>query len=59
MEVWVDGVKMYSTYNTNSLSTSIALPVGSHRFDFYAVNTTGAKWVSTVYATVKQGRQIR
>ena len=53
MEVWVDGVKIYSTYNTNWLSTSIALPVGSHRFDFYAVNTTGAKWVSTVYATVK------
>jgi hypothetical protein len=53
MEVWVDGVKKYSTYNTNWLSTSIALPTGSHRFDFYVVNTTGAKWVSTVYATVK------
>jgi hypothetical protein len=53
MEVWVDGVKKYSTYNTNSLSTSISLPAGSHRFDFYAVNTAGAKWVSTVYSTVK------
>ncbi len=52
MEVWVDGVKDY-TSTTTSLNTSIPLPVGAHRFDFYAVNTTGTKWETTVYSTVK------
>jgi hypothetical protein len=53
MEVWVDGVKKYSETSTKLLNTSISLPTGKHRFDIYAVNTTGTKWVSTVYATVK------
>jgi hypothetical protein len=53
MEVWVDGVKKYSTFSTNALSTSISLPAGSHRFDYYAINTAGSKWRTTVYSTVK------
>ncbi len=52
MEVWVDGVKDY-TSTTTSLNTSIPLAAGSHRFDFYAVNTAGQKWEETTYATVQ------
>jgi len=52
MEVWVDGVKKFTETTSKSFSTSIALGTGKHRFDVYAVNTAGTKWVSTVYATV-------
>ena len=52
MEVWVDGVKKFSTFNSRSLSTSITLATGSHKFVFYAVNTAGTKWTQTVTATV-------
>lgn len=52
MEVWVDGVKKYTETSGLTLSTSIALGAGKHRFDFYAVNTAGTKWEKTVYATV-------
>jgi hypothetical protein len=52
MEVWVDGVKKFSTFNSTSLSTSIPLAAGSHKFSFNAVNTTGTKWSQTVTATV-------
>jgi hypothetical protein len=51
MEVWVDGVKEY-TSTTNMLNTSLTLATGSHRFDFYAVNTAGQKWETTVYASI-------
>jgi hypothetical protein len=52
MEVWVDGVKKYTETTSLTESTSINLGSGKHRFDVYAVNTAGAKWVTTVYATV-------
>jgi hypothetical protein len=52
MEVWVDGVKKYSTFGSTTLSTSLALGTGSHRFSFYAVNTAGTKWNTVVNATV-------
>lgn len=52
MEVWVDGVKKFTETTGLSFSTSIALGSGKHRFDFYAVNTAGTKWESTLYATV-------
>jgi hypothetical protein len=52
MEVWVDGVKKFSTFGSTTLSTSLALPSGSHRFSFYAVNTAGTKWNTVVNATV-------
>ena len=50
MEVWVDGVKKCTSTST-SLNTSIPLSAGSHRFDFYAVNTAGQKWETTTVAT--------
>jgi hypothetical protein len=53
MEVWVDGVKKFTETTSTTLSTSITLATGSHRFDFYAVNTAGTKWLKTVNATVK------
>jgi hypothetical protein len=53
MEVWVDGVKKYSTFGSTTLSTSLSLAAGSHRFSFYAVNTAGAKWNTVVNATVQ------
>jgi hypothetical protein len=53
MEVWVNGVKEYSTYGSTTLSTTLNLASGNNeRFDFYAVNTAGTKWEKTVYATV-------
>jgi hypothetical protein len=52
MEVWVDGVKKFSTFNSRTLSTSLTLAAGSHRFVFYAINTAGTKWQNTVTATV-------
>jgi hypothetical protein len=53
MEVWVDGVKKFTETTSTTLTTSITLAAGSHRFDFYAVNTAGTKWETTVNATVK------
>jgi hypothetical protein len=55
MEVWVDGVKKFSTFGSTTLSTSLSLPAGSHKFVFYAVNTAGTKWMQTVTATVSGG----
>jgi lipid-binding SYLF domain-containing protein len=55
MEVWVDGVKDYSNFGTTTLSTSLSLASGSHRFSFYAVNTAGTKWNTVVNATVSSG----
>jgi hypothetical protein len=52
MEVWVDGVKKFTESTSKSFTTSITLAAGSHRFDVYAVNTAGTKWLKTVTATV-------
>jgi hypothetical protein len=51
MEVWVDGVKKYTS--ANHLDTSIPLSAGSHRFVFFAVNTNGQTWETIVNATVQ------
>ena len=53
MEVWVDGVKKYTETSSKTLSTSISLAAGTHRFAVYAVNTAGTKWNTMVSATVK------
>ncbi len=53
MEVWVDGVKKYSTFGSDTLQTSLPLPPGNHNLDFYIVNTQGQKWKSTIKVTVK------
>ena len=52
MEVWVDGVKKYTTYKKNSLKTNISLDSGTHKLVYYIVNTAGQKRQQTVYATV-------
>ena len=52
MEVWVDGVKEYSTFGANTLKTNLPLTAGSHTFNYYIVNTAGQKWEQTVYASV-------
>jgi hypothetical protein len=53
MEVWVDGVKKYSTYGSDTLKTNISLAAGTHTFTYYIVNTAGQKWEQTVVATVQ------
>ena len=52
MEVWVDGVKKFSTFGSNQLKTNLSLASGPHKFVFYIVNTSGQKWQQTVNATV-------
>jgi hypothetical protein len=53
MEVWVDGVKKFTETTSKFFTTSLTLAAGKHRFDFYAVNTAGTKWETTVYSTVE------
>lgn len=52
MEVWVDGVKKFTETTSLTLYTTIPLGSGQHRFDFYAVNTGGTKWETSMFATV-------
>jgi hypothetical protein len=55
MELWVDGVKKFATTGGSTLSTSLALAAGSHRFAVLAINTVGTKWETVVNATVGGG----
>jgi hypothetical protein len=52
MEVWVDGIKKFTTTGSNTLNTQIELATGAHVFTYYIVNTAGQKWQATVTATV-------
>ncbi len=52
MQLWVDGVKKFTSAST-TLTTSVSLAAGTHRFAVIAVNTAGQKWESAVNATVK------
>jgi hypothetical protein len=52
-QLWVDGVKTYSAGASTTLTTSVSLAAGSHRFAVLALNTAGQKWESAVNATVK------
>jgi hypothetical protein len=52
MQLWVDGVNKF-TSTSNTLTTSISLAAGTHRFAVVATNTAGQKWESAVNATVK------
>jgi hypothetical protein len=52
MQLWVDGVNKF-TSASNTLTTSISLAAGTHRFAVVATNTAGQKWESAVNATVK------
>ncbi len=51
-EVWVDGVKKFTSTTTDGANFSLAEASGSHRFAFYAVNTAGTKWSSSSTITV-------
>jgi hypothetical protein len=46
-------VKKFSSFYQNTLNTSITLGAGSHRLDYYALNTAGQKWERTVYAILE------
>ena len=52
-QLWVDGVKNFNSPGSTTLTTSVSLAAGSHRFAVIATNTSGQKWESTVIATVK------
>ena len=52
-QLWVDGVKNFNAPGSTTLTTSVTLAAGSHRFAVIATNTAGQKWESTVNATVK------
>src|SRR5207248_10624241 len=51
-ELWVDGVKKVSIAGSATMTTSVNLAAGTHRFDFVARNTAGGRSVKTVEATV-------
>lgn len=53
MEVWIDGVKKYTETTSATLSYTISLAAGSHRFAVFGVNTVGGKTETFDYATVK------
>ena len=52
-QLWVDGVKNYNAPGSTTLTTSVSLAAGTHRFAVIATNTAGQKWESAVNATVK------
>ena len=53
MEVWVDGVKEFSTFNSKTLQTYLTLSPGWHEFDYYAVTANGAKFEDILFAAVQ------
>jgi hypothetical protein len=53
MEVWVDGVKEYSTFGSSTLKTQITLAPGWHEFDYYLVLTNGPTNLIVLNAEVK------
>jgi hypothetical protein len=52
-QLWVDGVKTYNAAGSTTLTTSVSLAAGTHRFAVIATNTTGTKWEQAVTATVQ------
>jgi hypothetical protein len=53
MEVWVDGVKMYTSFASRTLKTYLNLPAGLHRFDYFVVDTNGTTTSETIFAAVQ------
>jgi len=53
MEVWLDGVKQYTETASTTLNTTLVVSPGTHDFDFYAVNTAGTKWETSISVVVK------
>lgn len=58
MEVWVDGVKEYSTFGSDTLQTSLNIAPGMHMFTYYVVNTAGDLWSQSTYAAAKYQYQV-
>jgi hypothetical protein len=52
MQVWVDGVKKFST-SGNLINTSISLATGTRRFTFIMTNSGGKSWNTIVYVPVQ------
>jgi len=53
MEVWVDGVKEYSTFGSNTLKTMLNLAPGWHQFAYFIVANDGAQAETIYYAAVQ------
>ena len=53
MEVWVDGVKRFTTFGSNTLDTKLDVAPGLHRFTYYLIGIDGTKTLATVDATVR------
>jgi VCBS repeat protein len=53
MEVWVDGVKQYSTFGSNTLKTMLSLPPGWHQFAYFVVASDGGQASTIYYAAVQ------
>jgi hypothetical protein len=52
MQVWVDGVKKFST-SGNLINTSIALTSGTRKITFIMTNSGGKSWNTIVYVPVQ------
>jgi hypothetical protein len=53
LEVWVDGVKMYTTFGSNTLKTYLNLPAGLHQFTYYLVDSSGLTTYTSLSAAVQ------
>lgn len=53
MEVWVDGVKEYSTFGSTELKTQLTVAPGWHQFAYYAVPVSGGTEGVILNAEVK------
>ncbi len=53
MEVWVDGVKEYSTFGQNTLETELNVGPGWHQFAYFIVDSSGGKQLVLYYAAVQ------
>lgn len=52
MEVWVDGVKEYSTFGQNSLKTELNIGPGWHQFAYFIVDSGGGNQAIIYYVQV-------
>ena len=53
MEVWVDGVKEYSTFGQNTLKTELNVGPGWHQFAYFIVDSGGGKQLVLYYVEVQ------
>jgi hypothetical protein len=53
MEIWVDGVKKYSSFGSTTLKTSFTLAPGWHTFSYFLVDDAGTTWNDQYNVTVQ------